>query len=203
LVEAYLRLGCGEEAQEAAETFAAAANAKGQPWSLGRAIRCRALLAGDGDYEAAFEEALAVHVQTPDAFQIARTRLAYGERLRRSRQRVRAREQLRAALETFERLDATPWAERARAELAASGETLRRRDPTTLDDLTPQELQIGLLLAEGKTTREAAAALFLSPKTVEYHLRHVYQKLGIGSRPELASALAEARPSEAALSPSA
>jgi DNA-binding CsgD family transcriptional regulator len=77
-----------------------------------------------------------------------------------------------------------------RTELAATGETLRRRDPTTVDELTPQELQIGLLLAAGKTTREAAAALFLSPKTIEYHLRHVYQKLDIHSREELTQVLA-------------
>ena len=91
----------------------------------------------------------------------------------------------------FERLDARPWADRARAELAATGETVRRRDPSTIDDLTPQELQIALLLAGGKTTRETAAAVFLSPKTVEYHLRHVYLKLGIHSREKLAQALAD------------
>ncbi len=105
---------------------------------------------------------------------------------------MRARDQLRAAWETFDRLDARSWAERARTELAASGETLRRRDPTSTDELTPQELQIALLLASGKTTREAAAALFLSPKTIEYHLRHVYLKLDIHSREELARELRSA-----------
>jgi DNA-binding CsgD family transcriptional regulator len=99
---------------------------------------------------------------------------------------VRAREELRAALEMFETLGAQSWAEQATAELAATGETARRRDPSTRDDLTPQELQIARLLADGRTTREAAAAVFLSPKTVEYHLRNVYRKLGIGSRDELA-----------------
>ena len=89
----------------------------------------------------------------------------------------------------FDGLDARPWADRARAELAATGETVRRRDPTTIDELTPQELQIASLLAGGKTTRETAAALFLSPKTVEYHLRQVYLKLDIHSRVELARAL--------------
>ena len=89
---------------------------------------------------------------------------------------------------------AQPWADRARAELNATGETLKRRDPTTIDELTPQELQIALLLAVGKTTREAAAALFLSPKTIEYHLRHVYQKLDIHSRAELAHILAAQTP---------
>jgi DNA-binding NarL/FixJ family response regulator len=86
----------------------------------------------------------------------------------------------------FEALGAQPWADQASAELAATGETARRRDASTLNDLTPQELQIARLLAEGKTTREAAAAVFLSPKTVEYHLRNVYRKLGIASRDELA-----------------
>lgn len=94
----------------------------------------------------------------------------------------------------FERLDAQPWADRARAELAATGETRRARDPSTLDELTPQELRIAVLLTGGKTTREAAAALFLSPKTVEYHLRHVCQKLGIHSREELGRVLAAQEP---------
>jgi DNA-binding CsgD family transcriptional regulator len=100
---------------------------------------------------------------------------------------VRAREQLRAAHASFDRLGASLWADQAAAELAATGETARRRDATTLDQLTPQELQIALLLAAGRTTREAAAAIFLSPKTVEYHLHNVYRKLGIRSREELAA----------------
>ena len=103
---------------------------------------------------------------------------------------ARAREQLRPAAATFERLGARPWADRAHAELAATGETLRRRAPGAAEQLTPQELQIALLLTAGRTTREAAAALFLSPKTVEYHLRHVYAKLGLHSRDELARLLA-------------
>jgi DNA-binding CsgD family transcriptional regulator len=141
--------------------------------------------------EALFERALALHAQTPDVFETARTRFAYGAHLRRARHRVRAREQLRAALEAFERLGAHGWADQAEAELAATGETARRRDASTLDQLTPQELQIAHLLADGRTTREAAAAIFLSPKTVEYHLRHVYRKLGINSRDELAARLAD------------
>lgn len=94
----------------------------------------------------------------------------------------------RAALEVFELLGAQPWADQAGAELAATGETARRRDVRTLDELTPQELQIARLLADGKTTREAAAAVFVSPKTVEYHLRHVYAELGIRSRDALVEA---------------
>jgi DNA-binding CsgD family transcriptional regulator len=190
LVDSYIRLGRSEEAERVTAQFTAAANAKGQPWSLARALRCQGLLADDSDLAAHFDEALRQHAQTPDAFEAARTRLAYGERLRRARNRVLAREQLRVAVETFERLDARPWADRARAELAATGEKIRRRDPSTIDQLTPQELQIALLLAGGKTTRETAAALFLSPKTIEYHLRHVYQKLDVHSRKELAQTLA-------------
>jgi DNA-binding CsgD family transcriptional regulator len=170
------------------------AAAKGQPWSLARARRSQGLLADEHGIPEHFDRALQFHEQTPDVFETARTRLAYGERLRRTRNRVLARRQLRAALDTFERLDARQWADRARAELAASGQTLRRRDPSTTDELTPQELQIGLLLASRNTTRETAAALFLSPKTVEYHLRHIYRKLGINSREELATALADSEP---------
>ena len=109
---------------------------------------------------------------------------------RRLTRRLAAREHLRSAIDGFARVDAKRWAERARVELRATGETARRRDASTLDELTPQELQIALLLAEGKTTRQAAAALFLSPKTIEYHLRSVYRKLGINSRDALAQALA-------------
>jgi DNA-binding CsgD family transcriptional regulator len=102
---------------------------------------------------------------------------------------VLARERLRAAIEVFDDLGAAPWAELARVELAATGETARRRMPSSLDELTPQELQISLLLAEGRTTREAAAALFLSPKTIEFHLRNAYRKLAIHSRDELRDAV--------------
>jgi DNA-binding NarL/FixJ family response regulator len=147
------------------------------------------MLAGEDGFAADFERAIALHELTPDVFEAARTRLAFGQRLRRSRNRLLAREQLRAAADGFDRLGARPWADRARAELAATGETHRRRDAAGLDDLTPQELQVALLLTSGKTTREAAAALFLSPKTVEYHLRHVYQRLGLHSREELAKRL--------------
>jgi DNA-binding CsgD family transcriptional regulator/tetratricopeptide (TPR) repeat protein len=189
LTEVYLRLGRGDKAERAAADYLAAASTKGQPWPLARALRCQGMLAPDNAYSSCFEEALRVHTRSLDAFEAARTRLAYGERLRRTRNRVLAREQLRCAADAFERLGARPWADRARSELAATGETRRRRDPSTIDELTPQELQIALLLTAGRTTRETAAALFLSPKTVEYHLRHVYEKLAIHSRDELAQAL--------------
>jgi DNA-binding CsgD family transcriptional regulator len=189
LVDAYLKLGRTADAQRVADTFTAAAEAKGQPWPVARALRCQGMLAADTSFADYFERAVSLHEQTMDVFETARTRLAYGERLRRSRNRVLAREQLRAAADTFDALDARPWAERARAELAATGETRQPRDASTIDVLTPQELQIALLLTGGKTTREAAAALFLSPKTVEYHLRHIYQRLGIHSRDELTQRL--------------
>jgi DNA-binding CsgD family transcriptional regulator len=188
LVEALIRLGRDEQAGPLAWEFAARARAKGQPWALARASRCRGLLAGADELDSCFEDALRLHAQTPDVFETARTQLAYGARLRRARRRVAAREQLRAAVESFERLGAESWAEQAHGELAASGETARRRDASTLDELTPQELRIAQLLADGMTTREAAAAIFVSPKTVEYHLGHVYRKLGINSRKELATA---------------
>jgi DNA-binding CsgD family transcriptional regulator len=189
LVDGYLKLGRTADAQRVADQFTVSAEGKGQPWPLARALRCQGMLATDTGDAAVFERAVALHERTPDVFEAARTRLAYGERLRRTRNRVLARVQLRAAADTFEALGARPWAERARAELAATGETRLPRDASTSDGLTPQELQIALLLADGKTTRETAAALFLSPKTVEYHLRHIYQRLGIHSRDELAQHL--------------
>ncbi len=191
LVEVYLRMSRGEDAALAAQAFSRTAEAKAQPWSLGRAARCRALLAADADFDDEFQAALSLHTQAGDAFELGRTHLAYGARLRRERQRVRAREQLRAAVDVFDRLGADPWSDIARAELAATGETVRRRGVTTLNDLTPQELQIALSLAEGRTTRETAAALFLSPKTIEYHLRNVYRKLSINSRAELKEAMGQ------------
>jgi DNA-binding CsgD family transcriptional regulator len=189
LVDAYLRLGRREDASARAAALDSAAQDKGQPWSLARAARCRGSLATDQAFERDFREALRLHAQTPDVFEAACTHLAYGARLRRERQRMRAREELRAALEIFERLGARPWAALAHTEIVASGETARRRDPSTLDELTHQELHIAQLLASGRTTREAAASLFLSPKTIEYHLRSVYRKLGVKSRGELAKAL--------------
>ena len=193
LVDVYLRTGRVDSAAEAAEKFWRDAAVKGSPWAMARAARARGLVAPEDQFEACFAEAFARHAETLDDFEAARTHLAYGSRLRRQRQRVRAREGLRKAIETFDRLGAEPWSEIARKELAATGEIVRRRDPATLAELTPQELQIALLLAERRTTREAAAALFLSPKTVEYHLRSIYRKLGVTTRDELAASMGPAR----------
>ena len=147
-------------------------------------------LAGGGD----FATALALHAEAGDTFETARSRLCLGEQLRRAGRRGAARTPLREALAGFDDLGARPWSARAAAELQATGESVRRRDPATLDELTPQELRVATMLARGATTREAGAALYLSPKTVEYHLRHVYLKLGINSRAALAGALTRDAP---------
>lgn len=148
--------------------------------------RCRALLESGTEAERQFEEALRLHAASPQPFAHARTQLLFGELLRRHRRRRDAREHLRAALGTFERLGAASWAERARGELRATGETARRRDPSTLDQLTPQELQVARFVARGATNKEVAGQLFLSPRTIDYHLRKVFAKLAVGSRMELA-----------------
>jgi DNA-binding CsgD family transcriptional regulator len=144
---------------------------------------CQALL-GVRPREEAFEDALA-RSPTLSPMQRARAQLLFGEWLRRERRRQEARTHLRSALELFRALGTRLFAERAEAELRATGETARKRDPSTLDDLTSQELQIATLVAEGLTNREIAAQLFLSPRTIDYHLRKVFSKLGIASRTEL------------------
>ena len=192
LAEALVQCGRGADAVAVSNDYRRRAAAKGQPWALARAARAEGLVADDKAFPAWFEQALRWHESTPDTFERARSELAYGERLRRARRRGDAREHLRAAFAAFHQLGAEPWAERARLELAATGETARRRDASTLDQLTPRELQIALDLASGLTTREAAAKLYLSPKTVEYHLRSVYRKLGIASRAQLTEAFARA-----------
>lgn len=191
LVDALLRLGRPGEARAEAEAFARRAAQEGQPWALARADRAQALVADGEECVRLFERALVSHARTLDRFEDARTHLAFGERLRRMARRVDARRELRAALEVFADLGAEVWRAQAVAELAATGEHVHAGAASATASLTPQELQVSVLLAEGRTTREAAAALFLSPKTVEYHLRKVYTKLGIGSRAELARAIAE------------
>jgi class 3 adenylate cyclase len=189
VVDALVRLGRESEAREVAARYAAAAAAKRQPFALARAARAEALVADDQHFADLFADALQHHDATADTFERARTQLYFGERLRRTRKRVEARKHLRAALKAFDELGAAPWGDRAMSELQASGETARVRDERYRQQLTPQELQVALTLAEGTTTREAAARLYLSPKTVEYHLRHVYDKLEIRSREELRAAL--------------
>ncbi len=185
--DALARLGRHDDACRTAEHYRSIAATKGQPWAMARAERTLGVLGPVDDLDARFEAALGLHARTLDGFETARTRLAYGARLRRARRRTDARPQLRAALATFDELGAARWAELASIELAATGETTRPAPGA--HPLTPQELQVSILLAEGRTTREVAAVLFLSPKTVEYHLRKVYTRLGIRSRAELTDRL--------------
>jgi DNA-binding CsgD family transcriptional regulator len=134
----------------------------------------------------AYERAVEAHAAVGLPFDRARLELRFGELLRRARRRTDARRHLRAALDLFAQLGAAPWEQRAAAELRATGETARKRDASTLDDLTPQELQIARLAAEGATNRDIAGRLFLSPRTVDYHLHKVFRKLGVTSRTQLA-----------------
>ena len=157
----------------------------GTPDLLAQLARCQGLIGPEEEAAGRFEEALALQQGQARPFDLARTELAYGEALRRARRRGEARAHLRGALEIFQRLEAAPWAERAGAELRATGETARRRDPSTLSQLTPQELQIVQLVGEGGTNREIGAQLFLSRRTIDYHLRNVFVKLGVSSRAEL------------------
>jgi DNA-binding CsgD family transcriptional regulator len=190
LAEAQLRAGEPSAAQGTAWEYLRLAVDKGQPWALSRGHRAVALVTDNAEERTAhFEKALELHQLSPDLFEEARTRLAFGATLRRDKRRVDARPQLRLALEAFERLGARPWADLSASELDATGERARRRGECDLVVLTPQEVRIAGMLAKGATTKEAAAALFLSPKTVEYHLRHIYQKLGIRSRAELSAAI--------------
>ena len=190
LIEAYIRADRIDEARPRLELWEQRAAQTQRLWALAAAARYRGLLAAEDEIDAHFEEALALHDRTPSPFERARTELCYGERVRRAGRRVDARRHLRAALEGFERLGAVPWAERTRAELRATGETARRRDPTAAERLTPQELQVALAVGEGRTNRDVAAALFLSPKTIEYHLGNIYRKLDVRSRAQLAHLLA-------------
>jgi DNA-binding CsgD family transcriptional regulator len=192
LVEA--AVGCGDlDAARATTAFL-------RQWSVNaetaqsRAFlsRCLAVLEVGEPAFALFEESLRLHAEgAAPAFDQARTSLLYGERLRRTHRAGDARRHLRSALEAFQRVGAEPWAERAYRELRAAGETVSRPEPAVLASLTPQELRIARLVADGGSSREVAATLFLSPRTVEYHLYKIYPKLGITSRTELARLVAQ------------
>jgi DNA-binding CsgD family transcriptional regulator len=156
----------------------------GAPWAAAVAAHGRALIAADAP-EPHFLEAMAAHARASRPVAQARTQLAYGEFLRRSRRRVDARAQLRTALDVFTEVGAQPWADRASQELRASGETARKRDPSTSLRLTPQEQQVASLVSRGHSNADVAAQLFLSRRTVEFHLSNAYQKLGVRSRGDL------------------
>jgi DNA-binding CsgD family transcriptional regulator len=183
-IEAAVRAGRPEEARASLQLLEKWAAESDSTWSLARlAVSC-ALLAEGGEATGHFERALWL-IGEAQSFDRARIQLLYGEHLRRDRRRTDSRVQLRAALEVFEEFQAEPWAERARTELLATGETARKRNPSTIDQLTPQELQISRLIAQGLKNKEVAARLYLSPRTIDYHLRKVYVKLGVTSRFQL------------------
>ncbi|MFE4976661.1 AAA family ATPase [Kitasatospora sp. NPDC056651] len=191
LVEAAVRLGTPERAAEPYDRFARWAAATDRPWAEALRLRCQALLGPDELAESAYLAALARHEAAHRPFEQARTALLYGEWLRRTRRRTDARPHLRAALETFDRLAAHPWAARARTELSATGTPAPTPGTPTAppSPLTPQELQIARLAAQGLTNRDIAAQLFLSPRTVAHHLYKAYPKLAITSRTELPTTL--------------
>jgi DNA-binding CsgD family transcriptional regulator len=146
----------------------------------------RALLSEGDVLDGLYRESIVNLSGTRVRLELARTQLLYGEWLRRERRRLDAREQLRIALEAFTSMGAEAFAGRAERELLATGEHARKRSVDTLGQLTPQETQVSRLVAEGHTNREIAAQLFISPSTVEYHLKKVFRKLGVTSRTQLA-----------------
>jgi DNA-binding CsgD family transcriptional regulator len=186
-VEAAVRAGRPDLAAGPLAKFSAWAGAMGQGWATAVAARCAALTAGDGDAEPLYRKAVAAHEGDGRPFEQARTRLLYGEWLRRSRRRTDAREHLLAAAGAFARMGARPWQDRAEAELRAAG---ARAPGVTADDplarLTPQELQVVRLAATGASNKQIGAQLFLSPRTVGYHLYKAFPKLGVTTREELA-----------------
>ena len=190
LIEAYARVGRTADAQASLEELLQLAAAQQRPSWQARIARYRALL-GDSDLDGRLAEALTWHAKGVMPFELARTQLCFGELLRRRRRRADARDLLRQALDEFEALGGAPWAERARQELAACGMTVTAHASTSpLSQLTAQELQVSLAVAKGLTNQEVAATLFLSVKTVEYHLSNVYRKLDIRSRAQLVRKLA-------------
>jgi len=182
LVEAAVRLGQPERAAEPLARFSDWAKRACTPGIEALAERCHALLEAGEEAEQHYLTALKLH---DGSFEEARTQLLYGAWLRRARRKSEARTQLRAAVDGMDRIGAAPWAEQARAELAATGATAPRRDWASSPRLTPQELQVARLAAQGLSNRDIAAQLFLSPRTVGYHLYKAFPKLGISSRSQL------------------
>lgn len=191
LVEAYLALGRRDDALALAARHAAL-HATSEDPDIRAHLHCLAGMVADDDDRAdlSFRTAHEAHSPGSDPFGAARTRLLHGSRLRRAGRRVAAREQLRAAADAFRTLGFDAWTARADGELAASG-TTARRGPGVGDALTSQETRVALLVARGQTNRDIAAALFLSPKTVEHHITSILRKRGFRTRTELAVSLAE------------
>jgi DNA-binding CsgD family transcriptional regulator len=193
LVEAAMRAGERAVAAEAVEHLGESASASGTPWALGTLARSKALLSDGEEAQDLYRESIDHLQQSRATPQLARARLLYGEWLRRERRRRDAREELYLASELFEGIGADAFAERARTELAATGRRIRRRASGTAEPLTPHERRIAKLVSERASNAEIAVQLFVSPRTVEYHLAKVFRKLGINSRGEVARALEENR----------
>ncbi|HMI71095.1 MAG TPA: AAA family ATPase, partial [Solirubrobacteraceae bacterium] len=182
LIEAGVRSGATDATSAALDRLSARTRASGTDWALGLEAGSRALLSDGRDAEPLYREAVERLARSRGVVHLARTQLLYGEWLRRENRRVDAREQLRAAYDSFSRIGAEAFAERARRELLATGETAPRRTVETRDVLTPQEAQIARMASDRQTNPEIGAKLFISPRTVEYHLRKVFTKLEINSR---------------------
>ena len=190
-VDAAVRAGEPQLARAWTDELAPFASGTGRPWALasvhyGAAMTADPELADELFREALAQQALAARAGAGRPYDEARTRLAYGEWLRRHQRRVDARQHLRQALETFRDLRAAALADRATQELRASGETARKRDPSTLVTLTPMELKVAQLVSSGLSNKEVAAQCWVSPRTVAFHLRNVFAKAGVASRGELA-----------------
>ncbi len=192
LVEAYVRAGRTDDARRLYGRHAGAAG--DVAYLVAEEARLRALLAPADGFDEDFELALDRHAATVNSFERARTALLYGERLRRARRRADARAPLAEAFATFDRLGARPWAARAATELEAAGAAVEQSEPKPLADLTPHELRIAAAVASGAKNVEIAARLFVTPKTVEFHLRNIFRKLDVRSRTELAGLYAAAAP---------
>jgi ATP/maltotriose-dependent transcriptional regulator MalT len=189
LIEAATRIGNAELAKEALTRLGEQTEASDAEWALGIHARSRALLSEGEAAERLYREAIERLGRTRLRPELARSRLLYGEWLRRENRRVDAREQLRKAHEMLIAIGMEAFAERARRELLATGERVRKRTDETRLELTPQERQIARLARDGLSNPEIGARLFLSPRTVEWHLRKVFGKLGISSRRDLRAAL--------------
>jgi ATP/maltotriose-dependent transcriptional regulator MalT len=190
LIEAASRTGQTQQATDALGRLAEATSVSRSDWALGMYARCRALLRDGQDAEDSYLEAVDRLSRTGFRTELARAHLLYGEWLRRQGQRTDARAQLNTAYDMFTAIGMEAFVERARQELAATGETVRKRTTAgTPDQLTPQEAQIAQLARSGLSNPEIAAQLFLSARTVEWHLRKVFTKLDISSRRQLHQAL--------------
>ena len=194
LIEAATRTDQMAPAVEALQRLETETSIADSDWGLGIQARARALVSDGDQAERSYTEAIQRLDRTRLRPELARAHLLYGEWLRREGRRVDARAQLRTAHEQFTAIGMEAFGERARTELLATGEKVRKRSAETRDDLTDQERQIARLARDGLTNPEIGARLFLSPRTVEWHLRKVFGKLGIRSRRGLRDALAESDP---------